>query len=319
MKNSINNLAILLLGFMSIFAIYKQFDGNNNSLQENFVGINMKSRTERIACDSQGNCESLPGGNQATLSECQYNTRENYGSQGPDYFYEVPGQKDKNLIDRFSPNGLGSAVNYNLPDVEHLGTTPEQYANIVEGYCGESNNFDSSKTPEYVDANEVKPMPSAMESDQDIKVIYDRQIYAPTKSKSCSQGDWIRGDLPIVNINPTIGDANSLIWGRPAANPVTDLNSGAMAVLGGAYNDTCRDLASLQQRSSDGLWNIAGGSPWKRLENTPYGAMENNPVNNALPSPEAKCMNVNQSVQKQMGTDMGGADVFTDVQPTRYY
>ena len=57
-------------------------------------------------------------------------------------------------------------------------------------------------------------------------IIYDRYVYANQRSRNYSQGDPIRGDLPIVP------ECNS--WFRPIANPQTDLRDGAVQSMIGS-------------------------------------------------------------------------------------
>jgi hypothetical protein len=80
-------------------------------------------------------------------------------------------------------------------------------------------------------------------------IVYDRFIYANRSSRLRSQGDPIRGDLPIVPCAPE--------WFRPSVHPNIDLQTGAMNVLGGVDNETTRAMADLII-STSGDNNIAG-------------------------------------------------------------
>ena len=73
-------------------------------------------------------------------------------------------------------------------------------------------------------------------------IVYDRYIYANRNSRLRSQGDMIRGDLPIV---PCGGN-----WFRPSVHPNLDLQQGAMNVMGGNDNQTANELAELIYKSS---------------------------------------------------------------------
>lgn len=68
-------------------------------------------------------------------------------------------------------------------------------------------------------------------------IVYNRMMFANRNSTLRSQGDWIRGDLPIVPCNTG--------WFQVSVNPSIDLNQGAMNVLGGINNDTASSLANL--------------------------------------------------------------------------
>lgn len=80
-------------------------------------------------------------------------------------------------------------------------------------------------------------------------IVYDRFIYANRNSRLRSQGDPIRGDLPIVPCNAE--------WFRPSVHPNIDLQEGAMNVMGGVDNGTTRALAELISATS-GDTTIAG-------------------------------------------------------------
>jgi hypothetical protein len=78
-------------------------------------------------------------------------------------------------------------------------------------------------------------------------IVYDRFIYANRNSRLRSQGDPIRGDLPIV---PSSSD-----WFRPSVHPSIDLQEGAMHVMGGHQNQTSNDLSQLIYASSGNVNN----------------------------------------------------------------
>jgi hypothetical protein len=86
-------------------------------------------------------------------------------------------------------------------------------------------------------------------------IVYDRFMFANQRSRLAAQGDWIRGDLPIV---PCKNE-----WFRPAVNPQIDLRQGAMSVLGGVENGTARELLDLQVAAIGGVSDAAvgGGQP----------------------------------------------------------
>jgi hypothetical protein len=82
-------------------------------------------------------------------------------------------------------------------------------------------------------------------------IIYDRFLYANRHSRLRSQGDWFRGDLPIV--------PNSGNWFVPSVHPNIDLNAGAINVMAGVNNETNHQLASLIYNSSGGGDTCIGG------------------------------------------------------------
>jgi len=90
-------------------------------------------------------------------------------------------------------------------------------------------------------------------------VIYDRFIYANSRSRLRGQADPIRGDLPIVPQLPS-SDTNSGVWFRPSVTPHIDLQRGALAVTGGYENTTNNQLRSLMNASIDGTLGTFGGN-----------------------------------------------------------
>ena len=58
-------------------------------------------------------------------------------------------------------------------------------------------------------------------------VIYDRMIFANKKHRTYAQSDFIRGDLAITPCNTG--------WFQVPADPATQLNAGAMQMMGGAF------------------------------------------------------------------------------------
>ena len=84
--------------------------------------------------------------------------------------------------------------------------------------------------------------------------IYDRYIYANQKSYLRSQGDPIRGDLPIVPCKKSG-------WFNVSVTPHIDLQAGAINVMAGTDNASNRDLMALMALSSgnSGKGLIQGG------------------------------------------------------------
>lgn len=82
-------------------------------------------------------------------------------------------------------------------------------------------------------------------------IVYDRYIVANRNSRLRSQGDKIRGDLPIA---PNTGN-----WFTPSVHPNIDLEAGALNVLAGVNNDTSKQLANLIYNSSGRADTTIGG------------------------------------------------------------
>lgn len=82
-------------------------------------------------------------------------------------------------------------------------------------------------------------------------VVYDRYIYANQKSRLYAQQDFFRGNIPIIP-EPTG-------WFRPSVRPQIDLNSGALAVMGGVGNQTNQELLALQNAAAGGALDVGSG------------------------------------------------------------
>lgn len=212
-------------------------------------------------------------------------------------FYQVPGTYDSTLAPRIIPQGLSGQVSYNLPRLNEMAVEPSNPMSIarcvqtpqpatVEPFfnynktvseVAQTNAIENQDSSSLI-ASSTLPVPSMVRTHQEQTsnmptntptVSYDRFIVA-NLSKQKGQGDWIRGDLFINPILPNT-DVNSPIWFRPSQGTEV-LNTGAMAVLGGAYNDTNRQTCNLAMHGSGGAMNTMSGVAWTRPEGTPVGA-----------------------------------------------
>lgn len=131
----------------------------------------------------------------------------------------------------------GAHINYNMPNLAHqaVPSHPLGHQGLKKGQASGSGQFETVNALGEIDQ----------------PIIYDRLIYANRNNRLRSQGDPIRGDLPIV---PCAAD-----WFRPSAHPNIDLQTGALSVLGGIDNDTTKDMAQLLAKTS-GDTNISGVS-----------------------------------------------------------
>lgn len=247
---------------------------------ENFINY---PRTIQVDTINPRDGMSIPGNNQTQLA--------------PPVF-TVSGNQQSPLSPRFSSTGYGANITYNLPDVKNLAVEPNnplqlnpmQYANLVERneIAEKRENFTyptgsppqeaqqkrmNLETSEAVAALPLQNMSmssSGSDGGSDIPLTMDRFIVSTGKSRLYAQGDFIRGDLQVTPVNPN-SDSNSLIMFRPSVNPARDLNPGAMAVLGGAYNETNRQTVQLQMQSNSGSLNTFSGVPWSPPANTAVG------------------------------------------------
>ena len=81
-------------------------------------------------------------------------------------------------------------------------------------------------------------------------VFFERIIHSNRNNRRRSQGDPIRGDLPIEPIINT--------WFNPSVNPAEDLQRGALGVIGG-MSDTTDTMANFINKVSGGTITTIGG------------------------------------------------------------
>lgn len=113
--------------------------------------------------------------------------------------------------------------------------------------------YSDSSYPEVTSSLPVGDMTTINASGETIQpIIYDRYIYANRNSRLRSQGDPIRGDLPIVPCNAD--------WFRPSVHPSIDLQEGAMNVMGGNQNETANALSDLIYTASGNADTTIGGT-----------------------------------------------------------
>ena len=131
------------------------------------------------------------------------------------------------------------------------GSPPLMKPNYSAGNFGPLTQQAMEQYPEatsnMLPVNDMKQLNTAGEAIQ--PVVFDRFIYANRNSRNRSQGDMIRGDLPIVPCQTG--------WFRPSVHPNLDLQQGAMNVMGGIENNTTQALSKFIAAVS-GDSNIAG-------------------------------------------------------------
>jgi hypothetical protein len=242
--------------------------------------------------------KGLKGGGQYTLPNHHSNTQ----------FVSHPNFQPV-MSPRFGNTQYGAEIRYNPPALEHQGVpqTPLAFGdmaqeNYQENYhspksptCGKwgktlpgtrvDNNYSGYQDKNFTtEANKVYAQggpvitdltPSDLVPVGDMTTIqadgtesqfqvYDRHIFANLRGRLQGHGDPIRGDLAIMP-PPRSG------WFNVSANPQLDLRQGAMAVMGGAENQTGRALADLVFESSGGTNNIIGGFDYGESLDGPIG------------------------------------------------
>lgn len=246
-----NKFLATLIGISLAFLAANNFK-NNDDIQENYLGT-LPSFTTKVVKD----VKHVP-------------------KQSSD-MYMVPGTYQSNLAPRFSNTNYGANIKYNIPCRNVLATpetpvpmisveeTLQLQPNVGEGFCGQSNpkenqmraqaSYDPTEYPDVQSMIPSETMDSFGESAQPI--VYDRHVYANRNSRLRSQGDPIRGDLPIV--------PRSTGWFRPSAQPQIDLQQGALNVIAGLSNETTQKMNELITASSGGAVTVNAGVPMSQL------------------------------------------------------
>lgn len=236
--------------------------------------------------------------------------------------YTVPGQYQSPLAPRFSNTGYGAYITYNLPEKKNMAVdpsnpmmlasmveAPKQHAKEAFRYPPDSSSteyqqkYDSLTKPLTQQKEIVSELPvqtMSTSNGNEVPLVMDRFIVSNLKSYKYGAGDYIRGDLPITPILPQ-SDPYSAVMFRPSTAPSIDLNPGAMAVMGGAYNENVRDTVQLQLQSNAGLRSTFGGVQWDRNSDTVLGNVQMN-------------MNMNRSNNLQSTT----APLYSDVNVTQF-
>ena len=270
----------VLIAFMAVLKL-KSSDTN-----EGFLGMlpSMQYKLDREVGTHKGDLYSIPGTYQSILSPRFSNV-----DYGANIRYNLPSyQHQATPCDPLSMGQMASK-NYNMQKNNMPKNGMQTKENYGCGHCGGgcgaagcsaggiSQSFKSSTpaTPGgWADGNynEVlnasyggSEFPSVQDSLVPVgdmtminsvgetvqPIVYDRYIYANRNSRLRSQGDPIRGDLPIVPCSSG--------WFRPSVHPSIDLQEGAMNVMGGIRNETSNALADLINTASGGGDSTIGG------------------------------------------------------------
>jgi hypothetical protein len=219
--------------------------------------------------------------------------------------YSVPGTYQGILNPRFANVDFGANIRYNMPSYENQGVPcePLTFGSMVRenfndsdsgGYpaprCGKGGAQNSFHTgaplmegnyangnynqivdqiPKYPNVSDIIPvgdMSTVNALGETVQpIVYDRFVFANRNSRLRSQGDMIRGDLPIVPCNTE--------WFRPSVTPHLDLQQGAMNVMGGIDNETAQSMADLIYNTS--MSNTIGGVDMSTSKNTRVGQYMN--------------------------------------------
>lgn len=267
----------LVVIVIAVIAIYKWKTKTTTSHEGfGFGGLpQMTWKKERVISGDQqaaqkGDFYSVPGNYQAIL-----NPRFSNVQYGANINYNMPSYENQGVP--CEPLTFGNMAKENYAENFTTGTSREEYGcgSCGDGKGGQSKSFHSGapimegdfasgnynqmldevmtqnvQYPDAVDMFPVGDMTTVNALGETVQpIVYDRFIYANRNSRLSSQGDMIRGDLPIVPA--------ATGWFRPSVHPSIDLQQGAMNVMGGIDNGTTQALAALINMSS-GDNNIAG-------------------------------------------------------------
>lgn len=144
------------------------------------------------------------------------------------------------------------------PPASFHGSPPLMDGDYASGNYNQMVESVNTQNLSYPDATAMIPvgdMTTVNSAGETIQpIVYDRFMFANRNSRLRSQGDMVRGDIPIVPCAPG--------WFRPSVQPNIDLQQGAMNVMGGFDNSTARAMADLinavSGETSIGGINIAG-------------------------------------------------------------
>lgn len=217
--------------------------------------------------------------------------------------FTVPGTLQGPLSPRMNSDGLRSYIRYDLPPEEYMANVPTDPLTVANMVHDTKENFEKNKnTNDMVkelrgngDAvfNElpVSGMNNTMGSDNNDEffVNSERLIFSLNKNQLTGQGDWIRGDLPVI---PNNGD-----WFQVSANP-NSLNQGALFAMAGVGNVTAQQAAELQGRASGGTNNTFAGAEVNTPPNTFVSDLQRNQME--------KVNSLNMANQSNLQVQIGG-------------
>ena len=136
--------------------------------------------------------------------------------------------------------------------------TAGDYQQVLQEARGDSGQFATSMLP-------VQTMATVdAAGDEQQPIIYDRLMVSNRRSRLRSQGDMIRGDLPIVPCEPG--------WFRPSVAPNLDLQQGAMNVLAGVNNEVTQALSQLIYSTSGNTDSTIAGVNMTTMRDSVLGA-----------------------------------------------
>jgi len=182
--------------------------------------------------------------------------------------YSIPGNYQSALAPRMFSGQYQANVNKQNLHTDFLAVpdNPTTWEHMVEeDYSADKDynitednkeNTEQNSNNDYSNSLPTGDMKNFNSLGEEVNSVnYERLIFSNRNSRTRSQGDMIRGDLPIVPCQTG--------WFRPSANPSTDLQQGAMNVLTDSLGS--QKLASL----------ISGNSADTTFAGAPLESMQN--------------------------------------------
>lgn len=266
-------IVTLIALIISIVAICNFDSKTHDNIKEDFLGSlpSMQAKpTAVVKNPATGQFFSVPGTFQSAIAPRFSNTQ-----YGANILYNLPSKQ--HLASPTSPLGYGAMAQEDyVHDKKNIQKRAPQHRENYVASCGKGGSELASEyrvaplmQADYANGNFNQLLDSALEGMQPVSdqfaignmemlgmdgnvtqpIVYDRLMFANRNNRTRSQGDWIRGDLPIVPCNTG--------WFQVAANPVLDLQQGAMFVLGGMDNSSTQQMAALFN-DSNGSTTMAG-------------------------------------------------------------
>jgi hypothetical protein len=179
-----------------------------------------------------------------STSNMAYNPRQpmlGVATPGPGQTGSRQGQKAFPLNRCTGTNYSGNTVEgFQQPNSMIIGNTPSIIASAGQNPTAAVGMEDGGSAPQ--------------------PVVFDRLITACRSSRLYALGDPIRGDLAIPPCNSG--------WFQVSVTPSIDLQQGALAVMGGTFNEQGQNLASLVNMSSGGTTTAISGVDMSTSINT---------------------------------------------------
>ena len=235
---------------------------SNGGVQENFLGMG-HSMTHKMVTEVQkpgGGFMTVPGTYQSRLSprmtNVDYGANIRYNPPSRAMQAGIPtdplmmghmavGKESYSSPPSCGPSGANKGSVYGMSGLRNM---PSQNYSAPERKAAESK-LQTYEVTSMLPVSTMTELTSSASVQQ--PVMYDRFMYANQKSRLRQHSDHFRGDLAIA---PNKGG-----WFNVSVNPNIDLNSGALAVMGGVDNSTANKTAGLMSASVGGTQQIFGG------------------------------------------------------------